>query len=132
MKKILAVLVMLTITCNYIVAQAQPQLQFSQRGPVAQEQLNNQFDACINNKNCSTRARLQIIQEENDEMNNRFQKIHQACADVNFENCVGSQKKNVDAWYAAQNKMQKLMQSMQARNMKEKEPAAGNSTFDGQ
>ena len=138
MKKILAALTLLAVACSCVVAQAQSQPQ-SQAQPQPQPQvqaqpqpaiesqahLNERFNACLSNKDCSIQVRLQIIQEENDEMNNRFQKIHQVCADANFQDCIGRQKADVDAWYAAQNNMQKLMQSMQTQGLNEKEPAAG-------
>ena len=123
MKRLLTASIMLAVVCITVVAQAQPQppTLAERRTP-----LDRHFNACMSNKGCSIQVRLQIIQEENDEMKNHFQKIHQVCADANFQDCIDKQKSDVDAWYAAQNNMQKLMQSMQAQDMNEKKPAAGD------
>ena len=80
----------------------------------------------MKNNDCSTQVRLQIIQEETDAMNDHFQKIHQACADANFQDCIDKQKDDVQAWYSAQNNMQQMMRSMGAQDMSAKEPAAGD------
>ena len=125
MKKLLAACVMLVVVCTSVVAQAQPKPQTSTENGTS---LDRRFNACMSNKDCSTRVRFQIIQEENDVMKNHFEKIHQACADANFQDCIDKQKNDVDAWYAAQNNMQRLMQSMQARDLNEKKPAAGDSS----
>ena len=119
MKRLLAAFVMLSVVYTCAVEQAS-----AEDGT----QLDQHFNACMGNKDCSTQARLQIIQEENDEMKGRFQKIHQVCADKNFKDCIDGQKNDVDAWYAAQDKMQKLMQSIQAQDMNEKKPAAGEAS----
>jgi hypothetical protein len=125
MKKLLAVFVMLAVAHTGVVALAQTQPQPFVENKIS---LNERLNACMGNKDCPTQVRLQIIQEENDEMNNRFQKIHQACADANFQNCIDKQKGDVDAWYSAQGNMQKLMQSMQTQGLKDKEPAAGEAS----
>ena len=123
MKRLLAFFVWAVVACSGVAAQAQIQSQPQNRTVVEER-----FNACMNNNNCSIRVRLQIIQEENDEMKNRFQRIHQVCADDNFQDCIDKQKEDVDAWYAAQNNMQRLMQSMQTQSMQEMTPAAGDSS----
>jgi hypothetical protein len=97
--------------------------------------LNERFTECINNINCSTQVRLQIIQEETDAMNDHFQKIHQTCADANFQNCASKQNDDIQGWFSAQNNAQELMRSVQgqdptaqAQDLSAKEPAAGCST----
>jgi len=96
--------------------------------------LNERFTECINNTNCSTQVRLQIIQEETDAMNDHFQKIHQACADANFVDCASKQNDDIQAWFSAQNNAQELMRSVQgqdptaqAQSLSAKEPAAGGA-----
>jgi hypothetical protein len=150
MKKILPVSLMLAAMCYCAVAQAQnqtpdqnpPQLPAQpqvQVQPQAQAQtppaptqtaansgpLDDRFTACLNNKDCSIQARLQIIQEEDDAMNNNFQKIHQTCADANFNDCLDKEKNDVQAWYNAQDNMRAMMSAMGAQDLNAKQPAAG-------
>ncbi len=143
MKKILSASLALAAVCYGAVSQAQaPQEQPAQTQqeqqlaptptpPAAVENkapLDERFSGCVKNKDCSIQVRLQIIQEEDDDMNNHFQKIHQACADANFQDCIDKQKDDVQAWYDAQENMQKMMRTMQAQAMSGKEPAAGDAS----
>jgi len=138
MKKILPVSLMVAAMFYGAVSQAQPQNQApTQTPPQIQPQaptldtaenktsLDDRTSACLKDNSCSTQVRLQIIQEENDAMNDHFQKIHQACADANFQNCIDKQKDDVQAWYSAQDNMQHLMHSIEAQDMNEKQPSAG-------
>ena len=129
MKKILSVSLvlagMLTATGSY--AQTPDQTAQSQNPPPLEKELSldERFNQCIGSDHCSTQVRLQIIQKENDKMNNHFQKIHQTCADMNFQGCINKEKEDMEGWYTAQSDMQQMMRSMEAQAMNEKEPAAG-------
>jgi hypothetical protein len=125
MRKILPVSLMLAALNYNAMAQAQAPMP-SGAAAENQAQLEERFGQCLKNPSCTTQARLQIIQEENDRMNEHFQKIHQACADSDFQDCIGSKKSDVDAWYKAQDNMQKMMASLEAQSMSGKEPAAGD------
>lgn len=120
MKKALPVSLILAVLSYGAMAQTQT--------PAAQDKarLEERFDQCLKNSACTTQTRLQIIQEENDRMNDHFQKIHQACADSDFQDCIAGKKADVDAWYQAQDNMQKMMASLEAHDMSGKEPAAGS------
>lgn len=134
MKKILPASLVLAAVFYYAISQAQtqPQTQVPAPAPAPttaenKAPLDERFSECIKTNDCSTQVRLQIIQEETDAMNDHFQKIHQACADANFQDCIDKQKDDVQAWYAAQNNMQQMMRSMGAQDMSAKEPAAGGA-----
>jgi hypothetical protein len=128
MKKTVAAFLVLTAVCYSVMSRAQPQPQAAPAAATGNTALlDERFTTCMDNKDCSIQARLQIIQEEDDQMNDHFQRIHQICADANFQDCIDGQKKDVQAWYAAQNNMQKIMRSMESQTLSEKEPSAGES-----
>lgn len=139
MKKILPASLMFAAALNCTIAHAQtPSLAPPNLPPPSaaagdnKDALNERFTECINNINCSTQIRLQIIQEEADAMNDHFQKVHQACADANFQNCASKQNDEIQAWFTAQNNAQELMRSVQGQDTTAKaddllsiQPAAG-------
>jgi len=141
MKKILPAFLIVAAMSYYAISQAQTQPQAQTPATTTttttttsstaenKAPLDERFLACMKNNDCSTQVRLQIIQEETDAMNDHFQKIHQACADANFQDCIDKQKDDVQAWYSAQNNMQQVMRSMGAQDMSAKEPSAGDTAM---
>lgn len=131
MKKTLFAFVAAAAVCYTVAGQAQSMMQQPQESSVPQASLkmtlDDRFSRCLNDASCSIQTRMALMQEENDEMNLRFQKIHQACADTNFKSCVDLQSEDVKKWQMTQNQMQQMMQAMGAASLEKKEPAAGGS-----
>lgn len=135
MRNFLLALLGTTALCYGAITQAQTQpsaIPMEIREPMMpgaenKMPLEDRFTQCLKSESCSTQARMQIIQEENDEMNMYFQKLHQGCADANFKNCVDSQKEHVQKWHEANNHMRQMMKSMETQPLEAREPAAGEA-----
>lgn len=87
--------------------------------------IKERFNQCMNNPACPIQTRMQIMQDEHAEINRHFDKIHQACVDVNFTSCAEPQDENVKKWHETHSQMLKMMQSMNAMSLEKKAPAAG-------
>jgi hypothetical protein len=124
MKSTLSLSIALAVLCALTV-QAQTHAPDAFAG--AKEAAETRFSQCMKSEDCSVRVRFQIIQEENDKMNAHFQNIHQACADVDFQNCIGKKKEDIRAWYGAQDAMRQMMRSMEGQDLETREPAAGKA-----
>jgi hypothetical protein len=136
MNKTLLACLAATVLCYSGVSFAQTQTQYQTQPPTqilkpllpevrSNMSLDDRFNQCLKDSACSAQTRMQIMQEENDEMNLRFQKIHLACLDMHFQNCVDPENETVQKWQTAHNRMRQLMQSMSASNLEKQEPAAG-------
>jgi hypothetical protein len=135
MKKPLAALLATTALCYGSMAQAQTTpapdtatTPVEQNSPPAQMTLDDRFTQCVSNTECPVQTRMQIIQEESDDMTMHFQKIQQACANMDFKECINPQKDDVQKWYTANNRMRQMMQTMSAESLEKKEPGAGDKT----
>jgi hypothetical protein len=125
-----------TALCYSAAASAQTQTQYQTPPPVqilkpavpetgSTATLDDRFNRCLKDTACTAQTRMQIMLEENDEMNRHFQKIHQACADAKFQNCLNPENETMQKWQTAHNRMRQLMQSMSAPYLEKQEPAAG-------
>lgn len=97
--------------------------------PVVQDSdLEDRYTKCINDGLCPLQTRLQIAQEENNEMNIHFQKFYDTCATNNFQQgCVDSQQGELDMWHSAEYRTEQMMLSIEAQSLALKEAAAGAS-----
>jgi len=131
MKKGLFIFLVTTSLCCNATARAETPLQPSS-APVVENKMamDGRFTQCLNDASCSIQTHMQIIQKENDEMNRHFQKIHQACADMNFQDCLDPQTEEMQGWYASNGNMRQMMQHMMMQSMgapalETQEPSAG-------
>jgi len=133
MKRTLLIFLITAALCYGVLIQDQTQAQTQTQGsimpPSAEKQttLDDRFTQCMRNASCPIQVRMQIMQEENDDMILHFQKIHQTCADINFENCIDHQKEDMQKWHMANGRMQRIMRSMETGSPEKLEPSAGGS-----
>lgn len=107
-------------------AQNSTQTQEPAGTPVTQAStLEDRYTQCIKEALCPLQTRLQIAQEENNEMNVHFQKIYEACAASNFQGCVDNQQGEMDMWHSTEYRMEQMMLSIEAQSLALKESAAG-------
>lgn len=93
--------------------------------PAAGLSLEGRYIQCISAALCPLHERLQIVQEETNEMNTRFQKIFETCAAKNFQDCTDAQQAEMDAWHSADYRAGQMMLSIEAQSLALKESAAG-------
>jgi hypothetical protein len=116
------------VLCYSATVRAQGPQQ-TQGTPVAQSStLEERYTACINAGLCPLQTRLLIAQEENNEMNIRFQKFYETCATDNFQQgCVDNQQGELDMWHSAEYRTEQMMLSVEAQSLALKQAAAGAS-----
>ena len=89
--------------------------------------LEQRYSQCISSALCPLQERLQIVQEETNEMNARLQRIFAICAASGFQRCVDEQRAEVDAWHGAERRANQMMLSIAAQSLALKKAAAGSS-----
>jgi hypothetical protein len=99
----------------------------TQGTPVAQNStLEARYLKCINDGLCPLQTRLQIAQEENNDMNIHFQKFYETCTADNFQqSCVDNQQGELDMWHSAEYRTEQMMLSVEAQSLALKRAAAG-------
>jgi hypothetical protein len=95
--------------------------------PQSAASLEERYNQCINTAVCPLQVRLQIVQEENDDMNTHFHKVFETCASGGFQNCVNNQMVDMSMWHSADYRMNQMMLSIEAQSMALKEGAAGGT-----
>jgi len=93
--------------------------------PQSAASLEDRYNQCIDTSVCPLQVRLQIVQEETDDMNAHFHKIFETCASSGFQSCVENQMTEMSMWHSADYRMNQMMLSIEAQSMALKEGAAG-------
>jgi hypothetical protein len=123
MRVILSVLLAAIILAHGAVAFAQAAGVPAAAG--ADAVLEQRYSQCIGSALCPLQERLQIVQEETNEMNVRLQRIFSVCAASGFQGCVDEQRAEMDAWHGAERRANQMMLSIAAQSLALKEAAAG-------
>ena len=98
---------------------------YAQTPENASASLETRYTECIGAALCPLQTRLQIVQEETNDMNTHFQKVFEACAASNFEDCLDNQQVEMDMWHSADYRASQMMLSIEAQSLALKESAAG-------
>ncbi|MFH1158487.1 MAG: hypothetical protein V1721_06350 [Pseudomonadota bacterium] len=129
-KALLATFMAGAMCCGSLIAHAQTG-QAPQQPTASQmvmEQLDDRFDKCLKDTSCSSRERLQILLDMEGEIGQSLRKISQACAVLNFTNCIDPQTEDIRQWHAMHDRMQQMMRAIETQALSEREPAAGEAT----
>jgi hypothetical protein len=129
MRKIPLVLLAAAALCHSSVAQAQTAPPSAPAAPATPGlSLEERYIQCYGAALCPLQERLQIVQEETNQMNALFQRVFEACAAKNFQDCTDSQQADMDSWHSADYRAGQMMLSIEAQSLALKESAAGEAS----
>jgi len=123
MKKTPLAFLAAVVLCCSVAAQSQTPVQTPAQAPGPS--LEERYTQCIRTALCPLQTRLQIIQEEANDMNVHFQKIFETCAVRSFQGCVDNQEIDMDMWHSADYRAGQMMLSIEAQSLALKEASAG-------
>ncbi len=113
--------------------------------------IENKFEKCMNDPDCSLKERLQIVSDIGNDMDASVQRMRQTCAIMDYNECISPQRDETQQWYKMNSHAREMMKSMEMRSlsqydnarkspdekqsaldkygeeMNEREPSAGNS-----
>lgn len=83
--------------------------------------LEERYQKCMDDKDCTAQERWMIIDDMAHEMRTTQQHMRDTCRDMQFKNdCLGTQEKEREQWHKMHTHMRDMMRSMEHKNFWDK------------
>lgn len=83
----------------------------------AHENKTNTLDArykkCVNDPECSTEKRLQLVNEMADYLRYELRRMNRNCINKDYEDCLSVQSNDLEQWHKINSHMLDIMKSME-------------------